>query len=59
MSSHGERVANHELLKQVNAALVYRLIDTQGPISELILPKSVRWLRPASLILPASYSKMV
>ena len=48
MSSHGERVANHELLKQVNAALVYRLIDTQGPISRVDIAQ-ISALAPASV----------
>lgn len=48
MSSRGERVANHELLKQVNAALVYRLIDTQGPISRVDIAQ-ISALAPASV----------
>lgn len=48
MSARGERVANHELLKQVNAALVYRLIDTQGPISRVDIAQ-ISALAPASV----------
>lgn len=48
MSTRGERVANHELLKQVNAALVYRLIDTQGPISRVDIAQ-ISALAPASV----------
>ncbi len=48
MNARAERVANHELLKQVNAALVYRLIDNQGPISRVDIAQ-ISALAPASV----------
>lgn len=48
MSKQGNQVANHELLKQVNAASVYRIIDLQGPISRVNISQ-VSALAPASV----------
>ena len=48
MNKQVERVANHEMLKQVNSALVYRLIDLQGPISRVNIAQ-ISALAPASV----------
>ncbi len=48
MSKQGNQVANHELLKQVNAASVYRIIDLQGPISRVNIAQ-ISALAPASV----------
>jgi N-acetylglucosamine repressor len=48
MTKTGERVTNNEKLKQVNAALVYQLIDLQGPISRVEIVQ-LSALAPASV----------
>lgn len=42
------QIANIDLVKQVNAAIVYRLIDQQGPISRIQIAESSQ-LAPASV----------
>jgi N-acetylglucosamine repressor len=37
MGNNSERMANHERSKQMNAALVYQLIDLHGPISRVCI----------------------
>ncbi|MDW6003631.1 ROK family protein [Vibrio mangrovi] len=48
MVKRSGRVTNHEQLKQVNAALVYQLIDLEGPISRVSIAQQSA-LAPASV----------
>ncbi len=44
----GEKIGNVDLVKQLNGALVYRLIDQQGPISRIQIAE-LSGLAPASI----------
>ena len=44
----GGQIANVDLIKQVNSAVVYRLIDLQGPISRVKIAE-LSQLAPASV----------
>lgn len=48
MKKQSEQTAHHELLKQVNIAAVYRIIDTCGPISRVSIAHESN-LAPASI----------
>ncbi|SHO54923.1 ROK family protein [Vibrio quintilis] len=48
MAKRKERVTNHEQLKLVNAALVYQLIDLDGPVSRVSIAQRSA-LAPASV----------
>lgn len=52
---NGGQIGNVDLVKQLNSAAVYRLIDQQGPISRIQVA-DVSQLAPSVLPrLPASY----
>lgn len=51
---NGGQIGNVDLVKQLNSAAVYRLIDQQGPISRIQVADVSNWLRPVLPRLPAN-----
>ncbi len=55
MSTGGQaQIGNVDLVKQLNGAAVYRLIDQQGPISRIQIAELSQLAPPASLKLLAN-----
>lgn len=51
---NGGQIGNVDLVKQLNSAAVYRLIDQQGPISRIQVAMLVSWPQPVLPKLPAN-----